>query len=44
MESPFGPVERAITVQTGLSDRYTNMIKFAAAALDLLAQCLAAAK
>jgi len=39
-----GPVERAITVQTGLSDRYTNMVKFSAAALDLLAQCLAAAK
>ncbi|HLW69693.1 MAG TPA: CinA family protein [Candidatus Binataceae bacterium] len=36
-----GPLERAITVQTGLSDRYTNMVKFAAAALDLMAQCLA---
>jgi nicotinamide-nucleotide amidase len=36
-----GPVERAITLQTGLSDRYTNMLKFAAAALDLLAECLA---
>lgn len=38
-----GPVERAITLQTGISDRYTNMIKFSAAALDLMAQCLAAA-
>jgi nicotinamide-nucleotide amidase len=39
-----GPVERAITLQTGISDRYTNMIKFAAAALDLVAQCLAASR
>ena len=38
-----GPVERAITLETGLSDRYANMIKFAAAALDLTAQCLTAA-
>ena len=36
-----GPVERAITLQTGLSDRYDNMLRFAAAAIDLLAQCLA---
>ena len=36
-----GPVERAITVQTGISDRYANMIKFAAAALALMADCLA---
>jgi nicotinamide-nucleotide amidase len=39
-----GPVERAITVQTGLSDRYTNMLKFSAAGLALMAQCLAASK
>jgi nicotinamide-nucleotide amidase len=39
-----GPVERAITLQTGISDRYTNMIKFSAAALDLLAQCLGPAR
>lgn len=38
-----GPTERAITLETGISDRYENMIKFSAAALDLLAQCLAAA-
>ncbi len=37
-----GPVERAISVETGVGDRYTNMIKFSAAALNLLAQCLAA--
>jgi PncC family amidohydrolase len=39
-----GPVERALTLQTGISDRYANMIKFSAAALDLLAQCLASSK
>ena len=39
-----GPLERAITVQTGLSDRYTNMLKFSSAALELMAQCLAASK
>ena len=38
-----GAVERAITVETGSSDRVANMRAFAAAALDLLAQCLAAA-
>ena len=36
-----GPVERAITVETGSSDRVANMRAFAAAALDLLAQSLA---
>jgi PncC family amidohydrolase len=36
-----GPVERAITLQTGISDRYTNMIRFGAAALALMAECLA---
>lgn len=38
-----GPIERAITVETGSSDRVANMNAFAAAALDLFAQCLAAA-
>jgi nicotinamide-nucleotide amidase len=36
-----GPVERALTVETGASDRVANMRAFARAALDLLAQCLA---
>lgn len=31
-----GPVERAITIETGQSDRLANMRAFAAAALDLL--------
>jgi PncC family amidohydrolase len=36
-----GPgVERAVTVNTGLSDRGANMEAFAQAALDLLADCL----
>ncbi len=38
-----GPLARAITVETGGSDRVANMRAFAAAALELLAQCLAAA-
>jgi len=33
-----GPVERAITLETGQADRLTNMRAFAAAALDLLAK------
>src|SRR5690348_174719 len=37
-----GPVERAITVETGSSDRVANMRTFAAAALELLSQNLAA--
>jgi nicotinamide-nucleotide amidase len=37
-----GPLERAITVETASSDRVANMLAFAAAALDLLAQGLAA--
>jgi PncC family amidohydrolase len=37
-----GPVERAITLETGSADRIANMRVFAAAALDLLEQCLAA--
>lgn len=36
-----GPVERVITLETGKGDRIANMRAFAAAALDLLAQCLA---
>ena len=35
-----GPVERAITVETGDSDREANMWVFARAALDLLEQCV----
>jgi nicotinamide-nucleotide amidase len=38
-----GAVERAVTLETGKSDRVANMRTFAAAALDLLAQSLAAA-
>jgi nicotinamide-nucleotide amidase len=37
-----GPVERAITLETGSNDRVANMRAFAAAALDLLAQSIAA--
>jgi len=37
-----GPVERAITLETGISDRVANMRAFAAAALDLLAESIAA--
>lgn len=35
-----GPVERAITLETGSADRVTNMEAFAAPALDLLPQAL----
>jgi PncC family amidohydrolase len=35
-----GPLERAITVETGQGDRLANMRAFAAAALDLLAKSL----
>jgi len=35
-----GPVERALTLETGDSDRVANMRAFAAAALDLLWQAL----
>jgi nicotinamide-nucleotide amidase len=38
-----GPIERAITLETGSSDRVANMNAFAAAALDLLIDALAAA-
>ena len=37
-----GPVERAITLETGSSDRVANMRAFSAAALDLLAEVLSA--
>lgn len=36
-----GPVERAITIETGQGDRVANMRAFAAAALDLLSKALA---
>ena len=36
-----GPIERAITLATGDSDRETNMWAFAKAALDLLAELVA---
>jgi repressor of nif and glnA expression len=36
-----GPVERALTIETGDTDRLANMRAFSAAALDLLAQVLA---
>ncbi len=35
-----GPVERAITLEAGHSDREANMWQFARAALDLLEQCV----
>ena len=35
-----GPVERAITLETGDADREANMWVFARAALDLLEQCV----
>lgn len=38
-----GAVERSLTVRTGSADRHANMRAFSAAALDLLAQCIAAA-
>jgi PncC family amidohydrolase len=36
-----GPLERAVTLETGGSDRQANMRAFAARALDLFAQALA---
>ena len=36
-----GAVERSLTLETGSADRQANMRAFAAAALDLLRQCLA---
>jgi nicotinamide mononucleotide (NMN) deamidase PncC len=38
-----GPVERAITLETGNADRRANMDAFAKRALDLLAETVAAA-
>jgi PncC family amidohydrolase len=35
-----GPTERAMTLETGVDDRYANMFAFAAAALDLLESAL----
>ena len=35
-----GPVERAITVETGSADREANMWAFATAALELLESCI----
>ncbi|HXZ00036.1 MAG TPA: CinA family protein [Stellaceae bacterium] len=35
-----GPAERSLTLETGSADRQANMRAFAAAALDLLRQCL----
>jgi nicotinamide-nucleotide amidase len=35
-----GPVERAITVETGVGDREANMWAFARAAFELLEQCV----
>ena len=35
-----GRVERSITLETGKSDRFENMLLFAAAVLDLLEKCL----
>ncbi len=35
-----GPLERAITVETGSADRIANMRVFAAAGLELLERCL----
>jgi PncC family amidohydrolase len=35
-----GPVEIAITIETGSQEREDNMAAFAAAALDLLTQCI----
>ena len=36
-----GPLEEAVTVETGNPDRVTNMRAFSLAALQLLAKCLA---
>jgi PncC family amidohydrolase len=39
-----GPVERAVTLETGSTDRFGNMTAFTAAALDLLMQALETAE
>jgi nicotinamide-nucleotide amidase len=36
-----GRIEESLTLETGSADRVANMDKFAAAALDLIARCLA---
>ncbi len=41
--SVSGPVERALTLETGDADRRANMLAFAAAALDLLTEAVEAA-
>lgn len=38
----LGPVQRAITVRTGIPDRIANMRSFTVAALELLRDCLRA--
>jgi nicotinamide mononucleotide (NMN) deamidase PncC len=38
-----GAIERSITIETGSADRLANMRAFAAAALDLLSECVQAA-
>ena len=35
-----GPIERAVTIETGRADREANMWAFTRAALDLLAACI----
>jgi nicotinamide mononucleotide (NMN) deamidase PncC len=35
-----GPIERAITLETGVGDREANMWTFAKAALELLERCV----
>jgi len=37
-----GPVERTITLETGSTDRFANMVAFTEAALDLLMQAMEA--
>ena len=39
-----GPVERSITLETGRNDRVDNMWAFSEAALQLLIDCLTAAR
>ncbi len=39
-----GPIERAITLETGVADREANMWTFTRAALDLLEQCVQESK
>ena len=39
-----GPVERAVTLETGSADRPTNMLAFAKRGLELLVECLESTK